>query len=565
MNGHTKTANHLTLEMLLLASLVVLSASALAQVPVDETGKPLAAYPQEPFDDPAYDEDGNTVLDAVELEELVGPIALYPDDLLAIILPASTYPLEIVQAARFLDALEDDSSLEPDEEWDDAVIALLNYPEVVRMLDENIDWTWKLGEAVLAQQDALIAAVESFRDRAYAAGNLKTDEHQEVTYENGSIEIVPVDDEIIYVPYYEPTEVVVAQPRRVYYYYPDPYPVYYYPYPSSYRFRTGFFWGVTTAYTIGWSNRYLHVYHPSYWGHPYYGRYYYGHYYRRPSITVYNTWYVDHYNRSNRYRYRDGDRWRHRRRAGTSVVNNYHYSPNGSRNSRDYTVSRRDRFRVEDRSTGGSRRDPSRAAINSSRDSRSERNRTSASRERSAIEFRDRRTSPASVNTERRSADRRTTNSRSTIGRTTPSRTTPGRTNNSDARRSREDARASFSFRERSGEAASNRSVTRRPDTTNRQRASAASSRPSVQRSQVTRPTPTNRERSSATPSRSSAQTSRVTRPPRASAPSRPRVQAPAASRPPAAPRANTRSSSRGESQRAPERRSSNRRNRPNN
>ena len=133
MNGHTKTATRVTPMMLLFVSLMVISAAALAQVPVDESGKPLAAYPQEPFDDAGYDDDDLVRLDAMELEELVGPIALYPDDLLAVILPASTYPLEIVQAARFLDALEDDESLEPDENWDDSVVALLNYPEVVRM------------------------------------------------------------------------------------------------------------------------------------------------------------------------------------------------------------------------------------------------------------------------------------------------------------------------------------------------------------------------------------------------------------------------------------------------
>src|SRR5688572_12341099 len=71
------------------------------------------------------------IASADQLDELVGPIALYPDDLVAIVLPASTYPLQIVQAARLLEERKRDSGLQPDEEWDDSVVALLNYPEVV--------------------------------------------------------------------------------------------------------------------------------------------------------------------------------------------------------------------------------------------------------------------------------------------------------------------------------------------------------------------------------------------------------------------------------------------------
>lgn len=325
-----------------------------AQVPVDENGAPLVALDG--------DVDVEDVLNDIpqmtsaELEELVGPVALYPDDLLAIVLPASTFPLEIVQAARFLDEFEADSSLEPDDAWDESVVALLNYPEVVRMMDDEIDWTWRLGEAVIAQQADVIAAVESFRDRAYAAGNLESDERQTVSNEDSGIRIDPVDDEIIFVPYYEPEEVVVYQPRRrVYYYYPNAYPVYYYPYPVGYNFYSGYFWGVTTAYTIGWSNHYLHVHHPSYWGHPYYGRYYYGHYYRRPSISVYNSWYVHNSYNTSRYRYRDGDYWRprHRRsgaRPANQSVRNYHY-PSGSydRNRDSSRSTVRTRQDVQDR------------------------------------------------------------------------------------------------------------------------------------------------------------------------------------------------------------------------
>ena len=320
MNTHSLPqrvpARLLALLTLLVAGLL-LSAASFAQVPVDENGNPLA-----PIDEAAIAATGSDLqtvpelMTPAELQSLVGPVALYPDDLLAIVLPASTYPLEIVQAARFLEAFEQDKSLQPDDTWDESITALLNYPEVVELMNDDIDWTWRLGEAVVSQQTDVIAAVEAFRDRAYAAGNLKTDERQIVKNNNGVIQIAPANEEIIYVPYYEPERVVVYQPRPAYYYYPRPYPVYYYPYPHGYNFYSNYFWGVTTAYAIGWNTHHLHVFHHSYWGHPYYGRSYYGNWYRRPSITVYNTWYGGHRSEVTRDHYRDGDFWRPRPSGG---------------------------------------------------------------------------------------------------------------------------------------------------------------------------------------------------------------------------------------------------------
>src|SRR5512134_1121246 len=111
---------------------------------------------------------------APELRELVGPIALYPDDLVAIVLPASTYPLQVVQAARFLEDRKRDSSLKPNDDWDDSVVALLNYPEVIELMNDDLDWTYDLGTAVLNQRPDVLAAVQDFRDEAYAAGNLRS-------------------------------------------------------------------------------------------------------------------------------------------------------------------------------------------------------------------------------------------------------------------------------------------------------------------------------------------------------------------------------------------------------
>lgn len=285
---------------LFLAVSLLIPVFSLAQVPVDEDGNVIGQY--EPSD-------GAALLSAAELEELVGPIALYPDDLLAIVLPASAYPLQVVEAARFLEAYENDSSLEPDKDWDDSIVALINYPEVVELLNEDLDWTLRLGDAMATQQTDVVAAVEAFRDRAYAAGNLKSDEYQNVAENDGVIYIEPAEEDVIYVPYYEPARVVYVQPDPVYFYYPRPRPVYYYPYAANYHFAHNHFWGVTTAFTIGWASHSLHTYHHSYYGHPYYGRSYWNHWYRRPSITVYNNYYSPTY-RNGRHHYRNGDRWR---------------------------------------------------------------------------------------------------------------------------------------------------------------------------------------------------------------------------------------------------------------
>ena len=296
-----------------IAALAALAAAtAVAQVPVDDSGNPVADYESFAPDSAAGNED-IPLLTRTELQELVGPIALYPDDLLAIVLPASTYPLQLVQAQRFLEDLEQDPSLEPDKDWDDSVIALLNYPEVLQLLNEDLDWTWRLGEAVVAQQADVVGAVESFRDRAYAAGNLKSDSRQTVARNDGSIEITPVEDDIIYVPYYEPERVVVYQSQPVYRYYPRAYPVYYYPYPVGHAFHSGFFWGVTTAFTVGWLTDSVHVIHHSYHGHPYYGRHYWdGWWYRRPTIHVHNHYYSSNHYTGSRHRYSRGDHWRPR-------------------------------------------------------------------------------------------------------------------------------------------------------------------------------------------------------------------------------------------------------------
>jgi len=200
---------------------------------------------------PAAPSGAAAAVPANALDQLVGRIALYPDDLVAIILPASTNPLQVVQADRFLEKRKADPNLAVNEGWDDSVKALLNYPEVVKSMSADLEWTSALGEAVVADQGAVLEAIQAFRRRTQAAGNLKTDNKQVIVVEKELIRIVPADPQVIYVPQYTPATVVVAGGYAAWGYYPAPYPVYYYPYAAGAAFATGLIWGA--AIGAAWS------------------------------------------------------------------------------------------------------------------------------------------------------------------------------------------------------------------------------------------------------------------------------------------------------------------------
>jgi len=228
------------------ATLVVaLMATSLATYPVS------SAFAQSPVDTVSAE----PALTPEELEKLVGRIALYPDDLIAVILPASTNPLQIVQADRYLAKRKADPKAPLDEKWDDAVKTLLNYPEVVTMMSGDLDWTAALGEAVVADQGEVLEAVQAFRRKTEAAGNLKSDPKQTVVVEKEVIKIVPADPQVIYVPQYNPSTVVVAGGYPAWGYYPTPYPVYYYPYAPGAALATGLIWGAAIGAVWG-GNRY---------------------------------------------------------------------------------------------------------------------------------------------------------------------------------------------------------------------------------------------------------------------------------------------------------------------
>ena len=153
-----------------------------------------------------------------ELDQILAPIALYPDDLLSNVLMASTYPLEVVQAARWV-KLPDNANLKGEKltkaleqkHWAPSVKSLVPFPEVLDMMSEQLEWTQKLGDAVLADEAAVMDQIQFLRDKADDAGNLKSNEHQRVARRSSGggryIYIEPADPEVIYVPVYEPTVV----------------------------------------------------------------------------------------------------------------------------------------------------------------------------------------------------------------------------------------------------------------------------------------------------------------------------------------------------------------------
>ena len=165
-----------------------------------------------------------------ELDQLLAPIALYPDSILTQILIASTYPLEVVQAERWVkqnkklkgDAMKGALEKQP---WDKSVKAIVSFPEVLTMMSEKLDWTQQLGDAFLAQQKDVMDTVQGLRGKALKAGNLKSTKEQEVKKEGDIIIIQPTNPQVVYVPTYSTTVVYGPWPYPAY----PPYPVYVYP------------------------------------------------------------------------------------------------------------------------------------------------------------------------------------------------------------------------------------------------------------------------------------------------------------------------------------------------
>jgi hypothetical protein len=242
-----------------------------------------------------------------ELDQMLAPIALYPDSLLSHVLAAAANPRDVVEAAAWLRTHQDlrgEAAVDAarHERWDPSVVSLTAFPEVLALMEERRYWTEKLGEAFVEQPRQVMDTVQQLRARADAAGNLQSGEQLVVERRDHDYVIEPASPEIVYVPYYDP--------RHVYgpWWWADYPPVYWGPW-SGYRYVAGypFGWGygvrLGSAFWLGafdWPRRYLRYSHYRPW-------YYSGRDWRRG-----DRWTHD------RYRYwasRDG-RWRDSHRSG---------------------------------------------------------------------------------------------------------------------------------------------------------------------------------------------------------------------------------------------------------
>lgn len=225
-------------------------------------------------EDPATD--GNPAFTQAELDQMLAPIALYPDSLLSQILMAATYPLEVVEAARWSYAnpgLRGDAAVQAiaDQEWDPSVKSLVAFPQILQTMDQKLEWTRRLGDAFLAQQAQVMDTIQNLRRKADQAGNLQSSAQLEVQQDGESIEIEPANPEVVYVPYYDPA--VVYGP----WWWPDYGPVYWDPWPG-YGWYGGFAWGIGIAVGIDffyghcdWSHHHVYVHDRRHWFPPHGG------------------------------------------------------------------------------------------------------------------------------------------------------------------------------------------------------------------------------------------------------------------------------------------------------
>jgi Protein of unknown function (DUF3300) len=159
-------------------------------------------------------------LNAQQLEQLVAPIALYPDPLVAQVLTASTYPAQLADADRWRQSqgyapAEQIAAGAEAQNWDPSVKALTAFPQVLGEMDRNMRWTTDLGNAYYNQPQDILQAVQVMRQRAQAAGNLQTTPQENVSYDQGNIEVAPANPQVVYVPAYNPWA-VYGQPISPY-------------------------------------------------------------------------------------------------------------------------------------------------------------------------------------------------------------------------------------------------------------------------------------------------------------------------------------------------------------
>lgn len=252
-----------------------------------------AAFAQAPeFPQPSYSENAYqqaaaspyagsaATIPQPELDSILAPIALYPDALLSQLLMAATFPQDVAQAAQWSRAnpgMKGDEAVRAvdNEPWAPAVKSMVAFPDVLKAMGEQPEWTRKLGEAFLANEGSVMQTVQNLRQRADKAGNLQSTEQLAVQRQGDNYALASPSPETTYVPYYDP--------RTVYgtWQYPDYQPVYWNPWPGyAYYGGWGFGWGpgiyVGTGFYYGgfdWGRRYVRYsgYRPYYWhGNDYY-------------------------------------------------------------------------------------------------------------------------------------------------------------------------------------------------------------------------------------------------------------------------------------------------------
>jgi hypothetical protein len=191
--------------------------------------------------------DGSWQFTSEQLDQLLGPIALYPDALIALILPAATTSSDVVLAARYLAGGSAGPAAIDDQTWDDSVKALAHYPSVVAWMDQNLAWTKQVGEAFATQPAEVMKSIQRLRNAARAAGTLVDTPQQQVVTQAETITIIPAQPDVIYVPYYDPEIVYVRRPNYPYYS------------GSFFSFSVGYPVGFWLGYNVDWSHRRIWV------------------------------------------------------------------------------------------------------------------------------------------------------------------------------------------------------------------------------------------------------------------------------------------------------------------
>jgi hypothetical protein len=244
-NGEVRVKRMKTFSLLAMALLGLLLSGNVAQAQILPTPPPAPS---------------GELLSSSDLDRLLGPIALYPDPLIAQILPAATLPSQIVVADRFVNG-GGDPNLIDEQPWDPSVKALARYPSLLKWMDDNLNWTTALGQAFLSQQQDVMDSIQRLRAQAQALGNLQTTPQANVIVEDGAIEILPSNPQMIYVPVYQPD--VVFYQRA----YGDPF----------ISFGGGYPVGLWLNHDMDWHNHHLivwgrHLPRPADW------------WYRRPGV-----------------------------------------------------------------------------------------------------------------------------------------------------------------------------------------------------------------------------------------------------------------------------------------